>query len=220
MLRAECSGTGGRPSRSSTKLSALIRSGAVSTSVPSRSNTTVRARGHRRFAIGPRAIMQVGDDRLVIIRRERGQHAGACRQDGIRDGRGQRHRACARPRVCGSGHEGDARRYRGGGAGGAVKSLDNFGPDDSAASPATLPIPQRRARGESVVRGVRKCPCGLQQCRRRRRRRHRQYLARQLAMGARRQSDGRAARHPQLPAAYPRPWRRRPHRQHRIDGRA
>src|SRR5713101_4951396 len=43
MLRAECSGTGGRPSRSRTKLSALIKSGAVSTSVPSRSNTTVRA---------------------------------------------------------------------------------------------------------------------------------------------------------------------------------
>ena len=38
-----CSGTGGRPSRSSTKLSALIRSGAVSTSVPSRSNTMVGA---------------------------------------------------------------------------------------------------------------------------------------------------------------------------------
>ena len=37
----------------------------------------------------------------------------------------------------------------------------------------------------------------LQQCRRRRRRRHRQHLARQLAMGARRQPDGRAARHQQ-----------------------
>src|SRR5437660_9016295 len=44
MLRAEWRGTGGKPSRSSTKLSALIRSGAVSTSVPSRSNTTVRAK--------------------------------------------------------------------------------------------------------------------------------------------------------------------------------
>src|SRR4051812_18992416 len=42
MLRAVCSGTAGRPSRSSTKLSAPIRSGAVSTNVPSRSNTTVR----------------------------------------------------------------------------------------------------------------------------------------------------------------------------------
>ena len=47
-----------------------------------------------------------------------------------------------------------------------------------------------------------------------------QHLARQLALGARRQSDGRAARHPRLPAAHPRAWRRRPHRQHRIDGRA
>src|ERR1700726_4458260 len=38
-LRAVSRGTGGKPSRSSTKLSALIRSGAVSTSVPARSNT-------------------------------------------------------------------------------------------------------------------------------------------------------------------------------------
>src|SRR5260370_21892385 len=43
MLRAEWRATGGRPSRPRTKLSALIKSGAVSTSVPSRSNTTVRA---------------------------------------------------------------------------------------------------------------------------------------------------------------------------------
>ena len=35
----------------------------------------------------------------------------------------------------------------------------------------------------------------------------------------RRQPDGRAARHPNLPAAHPRPRRRRPHRQHRVDGR-
>src|ERR1051325_9821005 len=41
MLRADCSGIGGRPSRSSTKISAPIRSGAVSTSVPSRSKTMV-----------------------------------------------------------------------------------------------------------------------------------------------------------------------------------
>jgi hypothetical protein len=47
----------------------------------------------------------------------------------------------------------------------------------------------------------------------------RQYLARQLAMGARRQSDGSAARHPQFPSAYPRPRRRRSHRQYRVDGR-
>ncbi|KMJ95916.1 hypothetical protein CF64_27975 [Bradyrhizobium japonicum] len=41
MLRAEAIGTGGSPSRSSTKFSAVIRSGAVSTSVPSRSKTRV-----------------------------------------------------------------------------------------------------------------------------------------------------------------------------------
>src|SRR5260370_3393517 len=43
MLRAEWRATGGRPSRPRKKLSALIKSGAVSPSVPSRSNTTVRA---------------------------------------------------------------------------------------------------------------------------------------------------------------------------------
>src|SRR6201999_608286 len=62
-LRAECRGTAGRPSRFRTKLSASIRSGAVSTSVPSRSKTMVgaeamvkryrsprdHARWHRRF---------------------------------------------------------------------------------------------------------------------------------------------------------------------------
>src|SRR6266481_7940887 len=41
MLRADASGTAGRPSRPRMKLSALIRSGAVSTSVPSRSKTMV-----------------------------------------------------------------------------------------------------------------------------------------------------------------------------------
>src|ERR1700726_1914669 len=46
-LRAVSRGTGGKPSRSSTKLSALIRSGAVSTSVPSRSNTMVGAEAIR-----------------------------------------------------------------------------------------------------------------------------------------------------------------------------
>ena len=66
------------------------------------------------------------------------------------------------------------------------------------ADPASV---ERAAQG--LLRGLRKCPCGLQQRRRRRRRRHRQHLARQLAMGARRQSDGRAARHPNLPAAHP-----------------
>src|ERR1700743_2906149 len=42
MPRADWSGTGARPSRRSTKLSASIRSGAVSTSVPSRSKTISR----------------------------------------------------------------------------------------------------------------------------------------------------------------------------------
>src|SRR5437867_1251144 len=37
-------------------------------------------------------------------------------------------------------------------------------------------------------------------------------------MGDRRQCDGRASRHQKLPAAHPRPRRRRPYRQHRIDG--
>src|SRR5262245_7088541 len=67
MLRAASSGTGGSPSRSRMKLSALIRSGAVSTSVPSRSNAMVgasveagvmemRYRGRRDYArwAGPR----------------------------------------------------------------------------------------------------------------------------------------------------------------------
>src|SRR2546428_404951 len=54
MLRAACIGTGGTPSRSSTKLSAAIRSGAVSTSVPSRSKTTMRGELMGGLAIGPR----------------------------------------------------------------------------------------------------------------------------------------------------------------------
>ena len=75
----------------------------------------------------------------------------------------------------------------------------------SAASPATLPIPTASsARRKPPIDGLRQCPCGLQQCRRRGRRRHRPYFDRQLALGGRRQSDGRAARHPLLPAAYPR----------------
>ena len=54
------SGTGGRPSRSSTKLRAAIRSGAVSTSVPSRSKTTMRGEVMGKVAIGPSGPVQVG----------------------------------------------------------------------------------------------------------------------------------------------------------------
>ena len=56
--------------------------------------------------------------------------------------------------------------------------------------------PSASSARQGVVRGVRKRPCRLQQCRRRRRRRHRPHLGRQLALGDRRQPDGRSVRHP------------------------
>src|SRR5260370_36493193 len=77
ILRAACRRTGGNPSRSRTKLSALIRSGAVSTSVPSRSNTMVRAevienryRSARNHASRRRQASVVSRKRAGTIMRE------------------------------------------------------------------------------------------------------------------------------------------------------
>jgi len=60
----------------------------------------------------------------------------------------------------------------------AVKGLEHVRPGVrgvicDVADPSSI-----EARGKGVLRGLRKRPCGLQQCRRRRRRRHRQHLAR------------------------------------------
>ena len=100
----------------------------------------------------------------------------------------------------------------------AVKSLHKIGPRCAAYS-ATSPMPQASIMRPS--RPSRRSATSMWSATMpgRRRQRHRQHLARQLAMGARRQFDGRAARHPRLPSAPPRSRRRRPHRQHRVDGR-
>src|SRR5882762_11287214 len=112
ILRAESSGTGGSPSRPRTKLSALIRSGAVSTSVPSRSNTIVREEViENRYRSARNHASR--DDRLLSEFRDSGDnHAGTRGQDRVRDRRSQRDRVGARPGLCGGGHESDARRYR------------------------------------------------------------------------------------------------------------
>ena len=97
--------------------------------------------------------------------------------------------------------------------------LGEFGDDvRGVACDVADPASVERA-AQATFRGLRQGPCRLQQCRRRRRWRHRPDLGRQLALGGRCQPDGRGVRHPLLPAAYPRPWRRRAYRQHRLDGR-
>jgi hypothetical protein len=145
-------------------------------------------------------------------------HAGFQWQDGIRDGRGQRHRLCALRGICPSRYENRARRHRKRGIGRRCQSPPEKRRGCARRDLRCRRCGKRRPGGRGGVRGVRQCPRAVQQCRGRRWRWHRCNLARQLALGDRRQPDGCPARHSRLPPASARPWRRRPYRQYRVDG--
>ena len=143
----------------------------------------------------------------------------ARRQDGIRDRRGQRHRVRARPGLCAGRHEGDARRYRGGCAGGRGQK-----PARCRARCARRALRRRRSRqrraaakasfeafgnvhvvcnNAGVAAGGGIDNISLDNWR---------WVLDVNLMGV---LHGIRS----FPAAHPRPRRGRPHRQHRVDGR-
>ena len=177
-----------------------------------------------RIAIGPRSIMQDGQARLLSRIRSSRQgegHAGVLRQDGIRDRRAIRHRAGARARLRGSGHERDACRYRAQCPGiRPSNSLHDFGPNVrgvgcDVADPGSV---ERAAKAAFEAFG------------------HVHVVCNNAGVAAGGGIDNISLDNwrwvidvnlmgvlhgiRSLPAAYPRARRGRPHRQHRVDGRA
>ncbi len=146
------------------------------------------------------------------------RHAGFRREGRFRHGCRERHRSGYRLRARRGRHEGDARGHRESGAreSGARGTRDERNGRDGGV---------RRIRCAFDGRGRRRHDCGVrqgarvvQQRGRQQRRTRRRTRRRRLELGDRRELPRRSARLPRIPAAHQTAGRRRPHRQHVVDG--